>query len=190
MKLYLLQALVALPFLASCDFPGSKFEIVRSGNQTYLLNKQTGDSKLIDGTTLVDMRSTEFSSPEVAKAKAWPAQKLPGVGQVSLAINTKYRDGTMLYVVTASPYEGSLAKAATQSSGVADINFTLYDVDSFEIGQAVELPLSSGLRVIDDKGKPTAMRWAGSRGMSSATYREAAVVSFGWKNFPPETKSE
>lgn len=190
MKLRFISSLAAICLLASCDLGTNKFDIVRAGNQTYLVNKQTGESKLIEGTTLIDVRAPDNASIETARSKIWPSQKLPNVGEISLSIKTKYRDGRMVYVITASPYDGALAKNALQSLVAAQINFTLYDSDSFEIGQVVELPVREGSRIVDDKGKATAMQWAGSREMSSASYREAVGIVFGWKGFITEAKSE
>jgi hypothetical protein len=148
------------------------------------LNKSSGEAKLIDGTTLVDVKSPETASGTPQKTKVWPPETIPSIGNVIVSIQTKFRDGQMLYVATAKPYDGALANGMTESLGQPSINFTLNDADSFAIGGEVELLVKSAMRIVDSKGKPTHLQWIGSQPMSLASYQAAAALSFGWRGFP------
>ena len=94
-----ISVLGLLVVLAGCDQISGKFEIVRAGNQTYILNKNTGDAQLIDGVALIKVKSPEPVATDAAskQARSWPPQVIPQLENLKLAVRTKYRDGRMMY---------------------------------------------------------------------------------------------
>lgn len=178
--------------LAGCDQVSGKHEIVRAGNQTFLLNKGTGDAKLIDGTSLVVVKTPEptAGSEPYKKAKAWPEQSINDLQGVKFKLRTKYRDGTMLWSVEANPFAGELEQAykAMQLGGLAQptVMFELYDDEGFKTGDAIEIKIRLGSRTVNAKNEVVELNWSGTQPMSPDTYRSADFVSTRWYGFKKE----
>ncbi len=64
--------------LVACDQNSGKHEIVHAGNQTFLLNKVTGETKVIIGTSLFTVKEPlpTTSGDAYKKAKIWPEQAI------------------------------------------------------------------------------------------------------------------
>jgi len=54
---------VGCALLSGCLPKDEPFELAKSGNQTYLLNKRTGELKLVEGTTLAQVKLPDNSAP-------------------------------------------------------------------------------------------------------------------------------
>lgn len=189
-----LAGAAALVGMAGCDgVVGGKFEMVHAGNQTYLLNKSTGDAKLVTGTRLVAVVPGEDGKDATfQKTKTWSDETVGDLKDVKFNIRTKHRDGEMLYIVTGGPFAGPLEKAwnaatlmdATGRSAV--IFFDLIDAEGFKVGEPIEIRMRAGTRTVDEKGVVTEMRWTGSKTMTVETYREATSVGTRWSGLPKE----
>lgn len=180
MKLYIALAATAVG-LAGCS--EALYQVTHAGNQTFLLNKWTGETKLVSGTTLVPLRAPDTAQ---ADAKIWPDEVIPSIGKnpVTFAVRTKYRDGKMLYVVKASPYEGSLENARGSTYLTPTVVAHGVDKDGFEIEEEIRLPLKQATRSVTSEGKPTHLEWTGSVAMSIDSYRSMQRLSFMWFGFP------
>lgn len=187
-------ALVALAVVAltACDQTGGKHEIVRAGNQTYLLNKATGEAKLIEGSTLLPVRSPDPSggNEPFKKAKNWPEQAINDLPGVKFKVRTKYRDGAMVWAIEAGPFPGELEQAykgirlgaLTQPT----VMFELYDEEGFKTGDAIEVKIRLGSRTVNEKNEVIELNWSGTQPMSADTYRSAAFLSTRWFGFKKE----
>lgn len=185
MKLaYLLgSTCVFLPLISGCDRNVGNHEIIHAGNQTFLLDKATGKTDLIEDTTLVPIRELDTAA---VGAKSWPVQTIPQLGNVQLTIRTKYRDGHMLYAIDAMPFAGSLEKAFSETQDYLrqpTIYLDMYDIDGFQTGEPIALVIRGATRVVDEKGKVHGLSWNGSQPMSSETYKAAATQSVTWAGF-------
>jgi hypothetical protein len=171
--------------LAGCDNTAGKFEIVRAGNQTFLLNKATGESKLIDGTSLIAVKSPDASPSD--KGKEWPDLTIPQLGDVSISIRTKYRDGRMLYTATATPFQGRLQKdfQLLQNNYALQplIIIDLTDSDEFRVGEPLELKLRGATRIVNNKGEAYSLSWTGTQAMSAESYKAIFSQSVRWAGF-------
>jgi hypothetical protein len=178
--------------LTGCDQLAGKHEIVRAGNQTFLLNKATGDAKLIDGTSLVAVKPPEPTAggETYKKAKSWPHQSINDLQGVTFKLRTKYRDGAMLWNIEAGPFQGELEKAykGTQISSLVQptVMLELYDDEGFKTGKAIELQIRLGSRTVNEKNEVVHLNWTGTQPMAPETYRSAAFVSTRWYGFSKE----
>jgi len=178
--------------LAACDQTVGKHEIVRAGNQTFLLNKVTGDAKLINGASLEAVKAPEPTAEgeTVKKAKTWPEQTINALQGVTFEVRTKYRDGVMLWNIKAGPFSGELEKSykATQpdSSVQPTVFFELYDDEGFKTGEAIELKIRRGSRTVDSKSEVVELNWTGTQQMTPDTYSAASSVSTKWYGFNKE----
>ncbi len=177
--------------LTGCDQMGGKFEIVRAGNQTFVLNKATGDTQLIEGQLLVkvQVRGDNAEDEVLKQVKSWPLLTISPIGDLKLSVKTKYRDGKMQYQIDLEPFQGRLEKefnAAGLDFARQPIIFVdFYDEDEFRISDAIELKINGGggTRVVNDKGEPYALVWRGSQAMSLEAYRAARKHSIRWSGF-------
>lgn len=182
-----LVSALAIGGLAACDQAFEKHEIVRAGDQTFLLNTKTGETKLIDGTNLVPVTKTfvPVGAEHVARAKTWPAQTIVDLPGVTFTVRTKYRDGKMLWRVVAGPFDGALAEA--YSHGIKALGptvlFALYDEDGFKIGETGEVKIGTGARTVNAKNEIVELNWMGEQPMSLDTYQAAAYVGTQWYGF-------
>lgn len=182
-------ASAALFTLTACDQIAGKHEIVRAGNQTFLLNKATGDASLIDGSTLVAVRAPAPTAGAEAftKAKTWPEKSINDLQGVKFKLRTKYRDGAMLWNIEAGPFTGELEQTykATQLGSLLQptVMFDLYDDEGFKIGEPIELKIRLGSRTVDSKNEVVELSWSGAQPMTPDTYRSAAFVSTRWFGF-------
>jgi hypothetical protein len=162
---------------------------VRAGEQTYLLNKSTGETKIISGTTLVTVKSPDLSldGEPFKKAKSWPDSSINDLPDVKFRLRTKYRDGAMLWAIEASPFQGALEQsykaASTDKMRQPTVLFELYDDDGFRIGDAIELKIKDGSRTVNEKNEVLLLSWSGTQPMSSESYRSAAFASTRWFGF-------
>jgi len=178
--------------LAACDQTVGKHEIVRAGNQTFLLNKVTGDAKLINGASLVAVKAPEPTADgeTVKKAKTWPEQTINDLQGVTFKLRTKYRDGVMLWNIEAGPFAGELEKTykapQTDSSVQPTVWFELYDDEGFKTGEAIELRIRRGSRTVDAKNEVVELSWTGTQPMTPETYSSASLLSAKWSGFTKE----
>lgn len=169
--------------LAGCEQGNGTYDIVRAGNQTFVLNKKSGDAKLVVGTKLLPLG--EGAQPDGIPAKQWPAIDIPQLGDLQLQARTKYRDGQMHYVMTAGPFEGRLEKEwsnAVNQSARPTLTVELSDADGFTTGE-IKLVLRESTRVMGNDGKVNAVTWAGSADMSQETYRATTGHNVRWSGF-------
>ena len=180
MKLYIALASLAVG-LAGCS--EAIYEVTHAGNQTFLLNKWTGEAKLVAGVTLVPLRAPDTAQ---ADAKVWPDEALPSLGKnpVTFALRTKYRDGKMLYVAKAFPYEGTLETAKGNAYLTPTVVAHGVDKDNFEVEEEIRLPLKQATKIVTSEGKPAHLEWTGSVAMSIDSYRSMQRLSFMWFGFP------
>lgn len=180
MKQYISLAAIVF-FLAGCS--EGIYEFNRAGNQTFLLNKITGDAKLVDGVNLVPLKPPESGQSD---AKIWPDETLPSLGKnpVVISVRTKYRDGKMQYFVKASPYVGVLESARASAYLTPTVVVHGVDKDNFEIEEEIRLPLKSATKTVTSEGKPTHLEWMGSVAMSIESYRSMQRLNFMWFGFP------
>ncbi|MBX3661849.1 MAG: hypothetical protein KF804_05310 [Burkholderiales bacterium] len=175
--------------LTACDQISGRHDIVRAGNQTFLINKATGEAKLIDGTTLVAVKALEptASGEPFKKAKTWPEQSINDLQGVKFKLRTKYRDGAILWIVEAGPFSGDLEKVykATQPSSVVQptVMLELYDDEGFKIGEPIEFKIRHGSRTVNSKNEVMELNWSGAQPMTPDTYRSAAFVNTRWYGF-------
>lgn len=174
--------------VAGCDNTAGKFEIVRAGNQTLLLNKASGETKLIDGTSLIAVKSPDASPSD--KGKEWPDLTIPQLGDVNISIRTKYRDGRMLYTVTATPFQGRLQKdyqlQQTNYALQPVLIIDLTDSDEFRVGEPLELKLRGATRIVNNKGETHSLSWTGSQAMSAESYKAIFSQGVRWAGFSKE----
>lgn len=185
-------AVAAFIMLAGCDQIGEKYSIVRAGDQTFLLNKSTGDAKLIDGTSLIAVKPPDAApaNEPFNNAKTWPEQYINDLPDVKFKLRTKYRDGSMLWTVAAGPFQGPLEKEYKRTGADAlrqpTVHLELYDQEAFTTGDAIEINVRSGTRTVNEKGEVQSLAWSGSQTMSAETYRSAVFVSTKWFGFSKE----
>lgn len=183
---------VAAITLTACDQFSGKHEIVRAGNQTFLLNKATGEAKLIDGASLVAIKAPEPTAggEPYKKAKTWPEQSINDLQGVKFKLRTKYRDGAMLWTIEAGPFAGDLEQVykATQLGSLTQptVLFELYDDEGFKTGDAIELKVRYGSRTVNSKNEVIELNWSGMQPMTPDTYHSAAFVSTRWYGFKKE----
>jgi hypothetical protein len=186
--------LSALTFLAGCEKSADKFEILRAGNQTFVLNKSNGEAQVIEGTSLIKVKAPESVGTDQvsSQVKSWPIQTIAQLGNLKLEMRSKYRDGRMMYSIEATPYQGILEKAFTGNSAdylhQPTIYIDLNDTDGFPTGETIELKIrgGGGTRIVDEKGEAYAVSWVGSQPMSLDTYRASAIQSVRWGAFSKE----
>ena len=178
--------------LTACDQVSGKHEIVRAGNQNFLLNKSTGETKLIDGANLVAVKAPEPTSggEPFKKAKAWPEQSINDLQGVKFKLRTKYRDGAMLWNIEAAPFPGELEQTykGTQVTSLIQptLMFELYDDEGFKTGEVIEVKVRLGSRTVNAKNEVIELNWSGTQPMTPETYRSAASVSTRWYGFKKE----
>jgi hypothetical protein len=186
-KLVVLSA--AVFSLTACDQISGKHDIVRAGNQTFLINRATGEAKLIDGTTLVAVKALEptASGEPFKKAKTWPEQSINDLQGVKFKLRTKYRDGAILWTIVAGPFPGELEKVykATQPGSMMQptVMFELYDDEGFKTGEAIELKIRQGSRTVNSKNEVMELNWSGTHSMTPDTYSAAVFVNTRWYGF-------
>ena len=179
----------AIHSATGCDKIGGGFEITRAGSQTFLLNKSTGEAKLVEGTTLIQLKPQEAAqSPGGPKpAKSWQEQSINDLPDVKFKLRTKYRDGAMLWNVEATPYRGALETVYSSTSSPSlrqpTVFLELYDAEGFKTGEQIEIKVRFGTRTVDGKGEVQSMSWSGSQVMSADTYNSASFVSTRWFGF-------
>lgn len=192
---FVVTALIGIATLLSgCDKISNRFDIVRAGNQTFVLNKSTGEAKEIQGTVLLPIKEVEaVPNDEVSKqAKNWPAREIPQLGNIKPTVKTKYRDGQMLYSVEATPYTGTLENEYNLAKSDYIRQPTIYidfsDADGFSIGIPIELKVRGGgaTRVVNEKGEAYALAWTGAQSMTVGTYKAAVSQSVRWAGFAKE----
>jgi hypothetical protein len=178
---------------AGCDgVVSGKFELVHAGNQTYLLNKSTGEAKLVTGARLVAVvPGDEGKDATFQKTKTWADETVGDLKDVKFSIRTKHRDGEMMYIVTGGPFAGPLERAWNAASLLdgsrpSVIFFDLIDEEGFKVGEPIEIRMRDGTRTVDEKGVVSEMRWTGSKTMTVETYREAKSVGTRWSGLPKD----
>lgn len=177
--------------LSGCENFSANHEIVRVGNQTFLLNKATGEAKIIEGERLIELKAPSASPTNstnldfARKAKEWPEIAISNLGDLKLKVRTKYRDGAMLYAIEAVPYKGVLQKARENSKSTRPPKILLnsYDTDGFPTGQVVELYMTSATQRVNDKGEVMALLWEGRQSMDLDTYKDGAYLEPTWMGF-------
>ena len=102
----IVAAVAASILLGGCLQTEPPFEVTATGNGAYLLNKDTGELKFIDGTRLLPVEAPSTAISASGSAKTWGVDQPSGAPGVSVSLRTKYRDGQMLYVARATPYAG------------------------------------------------------------------------------------
>lgn len=178
--------------LTACDQISVKHEIVRAGNQTFLLNKATGEAKLIDGAALVAVKAQEPTAggEPFKKAKVWPEQSINDLQGVKFKLRTKYRDGAMLWNIEAAPFPGELEQTykAIQLGSIIKptVMFELYDDEGFKTGEVIEVKVRLGSRTVNAKNEVIELNWSGTQPMTPDTYRSAASISTRWYGFKKE----
>ena len=177
--------------LGGCDQLSGKHEIVRAGNQTFLLNKSNGEVKLIDGTALLAVKTPDPTGNEsFKKAKTWPQQAINDLQGVKFKLRTKYRDGAMLWAVVASPFVGELEQRykLTQIGALTQptVMFELFDEEGFRVGDAIDVKIRLGSRTVNEKNEVTELNWSGTLPMSEETYKSASFASLRWYGFKKE----
>jgi hypothetical protein len=102
---------------------------------------------------------------------------------VKLVLKRKWRDGSMYYIATLSPYEDKVkeARESTLWSSAA-INLDLEDQDGFAI-HTLSLKVDEMRRIVDAQGTPTALTTKGNVALSASTYRSIKMASVGWSGF-------
>jgi hypothetical protein len=183
-QLYCRIALVAsIVLLANgCEKLTSKHRIVHAEGQTFLLEEKSGEVKLIQGAAIIPIKVVDGSATD---ARIWPPQNLPNLGNVKLAIKTKYRDGSMLYAVSATPFKGTLEKAWIGSTAAISptLLLDLMDKDQFRIGETISLSVSNATRIVDSKDVVMGLSWSGSQRMSVDAYQDATDPDVRWAGF-------
>jgi hypothetical protein len=182
-----LTTAVLFIFVAGCD--GRNYEIVRAGDQTFLVEKSTGSTRLIEGTSFVEVKARPAVLPDdsAGRAKSWPAQDIPQLDNIKISTRTKYRDGKLLYSVEATPFKGRLEKefAANRATylGQPTVFLDFYDSDGFAVGEPLELRVPGATRIVNAKGEAHALSWTGTQTMTLDTYRAAQYQSVRWAGF-------
>ena len=172
--------------LLGCEKSNGEYAIVESGDATFLLNKSSGQTKIISGAVLVDVIPLHADATDpISLAKDWPAVDL--TDGIKLYAKTKYRDGHFMYVVEASPLSGRLL-LERNNSRFSSITVELYDLDGFVLDR-VRLPLNEGVRVTNAKGIAESLQWSGSQRISPDTYRAVSSVGPTWQGFSEGTTS-
>jgi hypothetical protein len=184
-----LAGAILLLAVTGCDKDRSSYEIVRAGDQTFLIEKATGHTRVIEGTSLIEVQPPPAVSHDasVNRAKTWPAQDIAALDNMKLVTRTKYRDGSLLYSVEATPFKGRLEKEFTAAPrtylGQPTVFIDFYDSDGFSVGQPLELTVRGATRLVNDKGEANALSWRGTQEMSVEAYRSVAYQNFRWANF-------
>jgi len=175
-------AAVLLMSVVGCEKLTAKHQIVRAGEQTFLLEQTSGEVKLIQGTAIIPIKVVGELATE---AKVWPDYNLPNVADIKLSIHTKYRDGKMLYLVEASPFKGTLENAwgGANSSPAFHVDFT--DRDRFRVGEVISLLVRDATRIVASKGEIVSLSWTGSQPMSIDAYQEVDHPEVRWSGFEP-----
>lgn len=181
----ILATVAASILLGGCLQKESPFEVTATDNGAYLLNKDTGELKFIVGTRLLPVEAPSTTVEASMSAKTWPADKPTGTPGVSIELRTKYRDGQMLYIAEASPYEGLLERARLTRFATAAYSVYLYDSDGFPTSDKLDLALREGTPVVGADGKLMSLQWSGSIPMSAVTYAAIQSTNTGWSGFPP-----
>lgn len=184
LPLRLALAMSAAALLAGCLQKSEPYELASAGNAAYLINRSTGDLLLVDGVRLIPVLPMDAPTRLEEQATEWPLHAPGGVPGVQLTSRTKYRDGFMLYVVSAEPYEGVLSEARTTAGTSPAFLLRMSDADGFPIGEPISLDLRSSTLALDENGTVGSMRWSGSVPMSPAAYSTATSLRFGWVGFP------
>ena len=192
-KSLIVLAISTIVFLGGCGQGADKFDVIRAGNQTFVLNKNNGDVQLVDGVSLVKVKAPESADDRSSKqAKKWPNQVIPQLDNLKLEIQTKYRDGRMMYVIVATPFDGILGKeyAGSGSNYLREpaIYIDFSDEDGFPTGDAIQLKIRGGgsTRVVNPKGEVYALSWTGSQVMTLDAYRASTTQSVRWAAFTKE----
>lgn len=180
----ILAAAAASILLGGCLQKEPPFEVTATGNSAYLLNKETGELKFIDGTRLLPVEAPSTGVSASGSAKTWGVDQPPGAPGVSVSLRTKYRDGQMLYVARATPYAGLIE--TTRSNRLSGAAFSIYlaDSDNFPVGEMIDLLLRDGTPLVGSDGKPGSLEWSGSQAMSASDYAAIAGTATGWRGFP------
>lgn len=166
---------------------GTPDEITGSASGTYLLNKETGEVQLIAGTRLLPVQAPSPAEGAAGNAKNWPAENPIGAPGTTVTVRTKYRDGQMLYEVTATPLDGVLKDVYEDRSREAAFILQMLDIDAFPVGEEIDLVLRRGTPVVNLEGVATKLPWTGSASMSEASYRALSSSQIGWRGFPRPT---
>lgn len=188
MKHFALSIVVASVPLVGCDLLPGKFELVTAvGGQSYLVNRQSGEVRLVDGNNLIPVKPVDAGSASASSmVRAWPGVKLPSLGELTISARTSYRDGKMLYSVSARPYAGPLEKQDKQLSSLASFTVEFYDQDQFLVHK-IHLPMrgtdGNRSRIVDEKGDPQYVQWEGAIPMSRDTYEALAGSNVKWAGF-------
>lgn len=186
MKPYTPLAIASLLALSGCDQISGKYEIVRAGSQTFLLNRSSGEAKVVDGVALIPVKDADPANADASfkQAKPWADQVINDLPNVKFKVRTKYRDGAMLWNVEGGPFPGELEKAykatTVDSYQQPTLLIELYDSDGFKTGEAIELKIRMGTRTVNQKNEVYALSWTGTQPMTAETYRAASYISTRW----------
>ena len=189
MRLSTVLLMALAPTLPGCDIGADKFQLVRAGEQTYLLNRSTGDLKSLNGATYERIAERVQQQPDesIRQMKAWPDLSFSYLPKVKFRMRTKYRDGAMLWKVEAAPFQGDLERE--YQAAVSDplrkpvVWIELFDADEFKTGSSLEVLLRRGTRLIGESGEVQALVWSGSMEMTAEAYRDARAANLRWNDF-------
>ena len=175
--------------LCGCSGNAENFQLVASEGRTYLLNKRTGELKIIVGQRLIELRGNEATDGATSSTKRWPSQKIPQLSDLEVNVSTKYRDGQLLYSATAAPFAGIVSSDLDRSSkkyweeSTSKLILEFQDADGFNVGIPIHLQLSKGSKHVNQKGEPEALAWSGSQQIEGQSYTAITSMSIGWAGF-------
>src|SRR5688572_32594234 len=72
--------------LIGCDFSQPNYQIVRAGDQTFLLETSSGQVQYIDGDTLspIGRLNETPSEKRSTPVRVWPEESIPQLGELTL----------------------------------------------------------------------------------------------------------
>lgn len=161
-----------LAILSSCGSapePEDRFQLTTSPQgQVYRLDKQSGRMDSVRGNQILPLNdiSTE-SADKLTKAKSWEERELKDKTKVRL--KTRWRSGSLYFILTALPYTQELHDARQKQGATRGYQITFKDKDGFEIVQFL-IPLDKMKIVLDEKGRPAALRANKNMAMDWETY--------------------
>jgi hypothetical protein len=167
-------------FLTGCQ----TYSLKEVGQKAYLVNQYTGTVSVIENGSLSEVSEAGRTPKQVPSATTSQDFSLASVGNLTVHFSRKWREDSMFYIATVSPYEGTLKKVREGLAyRDAFIKIDFEDEDGFEI-YSLRLPVSDMIRIIDYNQKAVSLVLKGHVSMSSATYLSIKSASVEWSGFP------
>ncbi len=180
---------LSLLLLCGCSGNADNFQLVATEGRTYLLNKRTGELKIVVGQRLIELNGNESANGAHSITKRWPTQKIPQLSDLEVNVSTKYRDGQLLFSATAAPFAGMVSNELDRGNkkyweeSTSKLILKFQDADGFNVGTPIQLQLSSGSKQVNEKGEPEALVWSGSQQIEGQSYTAITSIAIGWAGF-------